>query len=494
MSEPRRTYRFGPVERRGFLGPVRVGQAAIVIAGLIVAFVLLGADPSPGHAAGAALSLAVSVVFATVPVAGRTAEEWLPVTGAWLARRLVGAHRFHAEAPTAGSAVGRHESLHRTDESLPRALAGVQIVELPYRGHPVGGVSQRGGRWLTAVLACRVMSFSLLDAVAQERNLSQWGSVLSGCADTPVRRVQWLERTLPAEGDQLASWLASQRDPRVPVRGESMLESYLELIDRTARVSQEHEVLIAVQVDASRVRGRGRDATAAVLVQETERIADGLRRAGAHIQGALTARHLAVLFRTAFDPFARVEASRTADAYRDELALAAGAAWPVAAIEGWDHYRTDGAVHTTYWISGWPRVEVDAMFLDPLLAHAAAVRTIAVTFEPTATDRSIRDVESQVTRDQADRALRARFGQAETARDQQAYGATRRRESELAAGYNEVRFAGFITVTAPDLNQLHNAAAEVKRDAARSRLELRPMYAQQAEAVTFTLPLCRGLR
>ncbi len=28
----------------------------------------------------------------------------------------------------------------------------------------------------------------------------------------------------------------------------------------------------------------------------------------------------------------------------------------------------------------------------------------------------------------------------------------------------------------------------------RSRLELRAMYAQQAEAFTFTLPLCSGLR
>jgi hypothetical protein len=99
-----------------------------------------------------------------------------------------------------------------------------------------------------------------------------------------------------------------------------------------------------------------------------------------------------------------------------------------------------------------------------------------------------------VTRDQADRALRARFGQAETARDQQAYSSTRRREVELAAGYNEVRFAGFVTVTASDLERLRDAAAEVKRDAARSRLELRPMYGQQAEAFTFTLPLCRGLK
>ena len=258
-------------------------------------------------------------------------------------------------------------------------------------------------------------------------------------------------------------------------------------------MSQEHEVLIAVQVDGSRVRSRSRDAPAATLVEETERIADGLRRTGARIQGALAAEHLATLFRTGFDPYSRETASQL-DAGQEPRALGRAAGAPIAAVEGWDHYRSDGAVHATHWISGWPRVEVGATFLDGLLSHAGAVRTIAVTFEPTPTDRSIREAEAQVTRDQADRALRARFGQAETARDQQAYSSTRRREVELAAGYNEVRFAGFVTVTAPDLDRLRDAEAEVKRDAARSRLQLRPMYGQQAEAFTFTLPLCRGLK
>jgi hypothetical protein len=99
-----------------------------------------------------------------------------------------------------------------------------------------------------------------------------------------------------------------------------------------------------------------------------------------------------------------------------------------------------------------------------------------------------------MTRDQADSVLRARFGQAETARQQQAYGSTRRREAELAAGYGEVRFTGFVTVSAPELEELRSACADVMHDAARSRLELQGMYGQQADAFTFTLPMCRGLR
>ena len=491
MTE-QRTYRFGPVERHGFLGPVRASQAGVVLGALVVGLLILGSAPSTGHAAAVVALLLAALGVATVPVAGRTTEQWLPVVGGWLGRRLTGAHRYQSQAPVTGTqASPQPGSRAKADLKLPLGLAGVDLRELPYRGRAIGGVSERGGRLLSAVLACRVASFSLLDAVAQERNLSHWGSVLAACADTPVRRVQWLERTLPAEGDELASWLRDQRSQEISVRAPIM-ESYLELIDRTAQVSQEHEVLVAVQVDANRIRSRGRDAAAGTLVEETERVADGLRRAGARIQGALSAQQLAHLFATAFDPYERPRQVHASEG--DEARLGAGSAWPVGAIEGWDYYRTDGAVHRTYWISAWPRVEVSALFLDALLAHAGAVRTIAVTFEPAATDRSIREVEAQVTRDQADRALRARFGQADTARDEQAYGATRRREAELAAGYNEVRFSGFVTVTAPDIEQLQPATADVRRDAARSRLEVHPLYGQQADAFTFTLPLCRGLK
>jgi hypothetical protein len=349
-------------------------------------------------------------------------------------------------------------------------------------------VSERGGRLLTAILACRTGSFSLLDRDTQERNLSHWGAILSACADTPIRRIQWLERTAPAERDQLACWLEAERDAAVPSHGAPIVDSYLELIERTTRVSQEHEVLIAVQIDAAKVPGRGNDAAASALIEETERVADGLRRTGAEVHGGLTTSHLTTLLRSAFDPYVRAAMA----ALRDDVSEQS--AWPVGAVESWDRYRTDGAVHTTYWIAGWPRIEVGGLFLDPLLSRSSAVRTVAVTFDPLRPDRSIREVEAQVTRDQADRALRARFGQAETARQQQAYGATRRREAELAAGYGEVRFAGYITVSAPDRDRLHNGCAEVKRDAARARLELHPMYGQQADAFTFTLPLCRGLR
>ena len=336
-------------------------------------------------------------------------------------------------------------------------------------------------------------AFSLLDAEAQERRLARWGLVLSGSAGTAVTRVQWVERTAPAQGDELARWLAAERDPALPPRGTAMVESYLELIASATRIGQEHEILLAVQVDGRRVRERGEAGVRSALIEQTERVAHGLEAAEVIVLGALGPGQLARALRTAFDPFAGAELTALQAADPERRGLSEADAWPLGTEERWDHYRTDGAVHATFWISGWPRVDVSPMFMDALLGRSNVVRSVAVTFEPIAPDRSTRDAEAAVTRDRADRELRRRFGQSETARQRQAHDAAARREAELAAGHGEVRLAGFITVSGRDPDDLRRACSAVHDHAARARLELHRCYGQQAAAFTFTLPLCRGL-
>jgi hypothetical protein len=500
----RLTYRFGPIERRGILGPVRAGQAAIFAAAALAAIVALNAAPNAGGALVAVLLLGSAIVVAVAPLARRTVSEWAPVVVAYALRRAGGGTRLRSKVPMAGHRIHRLRSVAapgRPAEPVaapapdpPQALRDVRILELDYRDRPIGVLAEQSGRRLTAVLACRVLAFSLLDPEAQERRLARWGLVLAGAASTPIRRLQWVERTAPAQGDELVRWLHAERDPAVPLRGTPMIESYLELIGSTARVTQEHEILLAVQVEARRVRERGKDAVRRALIEQTERVAQGLEAAEVRVLGALSPGQLARALRTAFDPYARAElaALETADADRDGLLETN--AWPLGTRERWDHYQTDGALHATYWIGAWPRMDVSAMFMDALLGQSSAVRSIAVSFDPIPPERSTREVEAAITRDRADRELRQRFGQSETARQRQVQEATARREAELAAGHGEVRFAGFVTVSGRDPDDLRRACAEVHEHAARARLELHRMYGQQAEAFTFTLPLCRGLR
>ncbi len=505
MTEERLTYRFGPLERRGLLGQLRLGQAGAVAGGAVAAIAILDGAPTAGGAFLGMAGFGVSLAVAFAPVGRRTPEEWIPIVLSfslrWARRRL----RFRSRAPTAGTFAAERSGPFRRLLKPPRphppaTLKGVRILDVPYSDRAIGVLSDHRRRRLTAVLACRVIAFSLLDPDAQERRLARWGLVLSGAAGGPIRRIQWLERTAPAQGDELARWLHDERDPRIPLRGTPMIESYLELIGATTRAAQEHELLIAVQIDARHAaddapsRARGLEAGVGALLEQTERIAQGIEAAEVTVLGALSSGQLARALRTAFDPYARAELAAIEATDPDRAGLAESGAWPLGADEHWEHYRADGALHATFWIAQWPRVDVSPMFMDALLGGSSVVRTVAVTLEPITPERSTREAEAAVTRDHADRELRHRFGQAETARQRQVQEAAVRREAELAAGHAEVRLAGFVTVSGRDPDDLRRACAEVHEQAVRARLELHRMYGQQAHAFTFTLPLCRGLR
>ena len=499
MTERRLTYSFGPLERRGLLGPLRAGQAVLLALGTLLAIIVLDRAPSAAGALIAVLAIVGAVAASFAPLSGRTLQEWAPIAAAFSARSATRRNRFQSPAPIVGSlarglARRRAPTLSGPPPVVPAELHGVTIVEASYRARPIGALSEQSGKRLTAVLACRVLAFSLLDPEAQERRLARWGMILSGAGGSSIRRLQWIERTAPAQGDELARWVQAERDPALPPRGTPIIESYLELIGTTARVAQEHEILVAIQVDSRQMRDRGDEAVATALVEETERIAKGLEAAEVTVLGALSAGQLARALRTAFDPYARTELASLEAADPERDGVAEGGAWPLGSREGWDHHRTDGSLHATYWIASWPRSDVSPMFMSALLGSSSAVRAVAVTFEPLATERSIREIEAAVTRDRADREVRTRFGQSETARQRQARDATVRREAELAAGHGEVRLSGFVTVSGRDSDDLRRSCAEVLDHAARAHLELRRLYGQQAEAFTFTLPLCRGLK
>jgi Putative type VII ESX secretion system translocon, EccE len=499
MTGERLSYRFGPVERRGILGQLRAGQVALVAAGAVAAIIALDREPSAAGAFLGALLFGASIATAFAPVGRRTAEEWAPIAFGFAWRRATGRTRFRSSLPTQGTLGAERPRpwrrlLRPVDPHPPAIVRGVRVLEVPYRDRTIGVLCEQRRRRLTAILACRVLAFSLLDPEAQERRLARWGLILSGAAGGPVRRIQWIERTVPAQGDELARWLHDERDPAVPLRGTPMIESYLELIGATTRAAHEHEVLIAVQIDPRRTGDRGHDGAVRALVEQAERFAEGLEAAEVSVLGALGPGQLARVLRTAFDPYARAELAALEAADPTRAGLSEANAWPLGTREHWEHYRSDGALHATFWIGEWPRVDVSPMFMDALLGRSSVVRTVAVTFEPVAPERSTREAEAAITRDRADRELRQRFGQAETARQRQAQEAAARREAELAAGHAEVRLAGFVTVTGRDPDDLRRACVEVHEQAVRARLELHRMYGQQADALAFTLPLCRGLR
>jgi hypothetical protein len=115
-----------------------------------------------------------------------------------------------------------------------------------------------------------------------------------------------------------------------------------------------------------------------------------------------------------------------------------------------------------------------------------------MAFEPPR--RAQRQAESSLTADLADDDVRRRAGFVSGFRRRRERDDAARRGEEIADGHGSVRFSGYISVSAPFDASLADACADVELRAQQSHLDIQRLYGQQLEALTYTLPLARGLR
>ena len=154
----------------------------------------------------------------------------------------------------------------------------------------------------------------------------------------------------------------------------------------------------------------------------------------------------------------------------------------------------DGAHHRTYWVSEWPRSEVGADLMVPLLLRTTRRRTVSLVVAVDSPSRAMRRTEAQRRGDATTERARARLGFGSGARRIREQEGALRREEELASGHAHLRFSAYITVSGHSRAELDAGCADVERQARAAGLEVRPEYGLQGAAFTFTLPLGRGLR
>ncbi len=484
-------YRFGPRETRGVLVGLRAGQLALLLTGAIA--VVVGLSVGPLGALGGVIVLAAAATAALLPVAGRTAEQWLPAWVAYLLSRLVDGGRTYWR-PQRATRPGEAITL-----GLPGPLARLTMTEPRVDGdRTIGVIHDPSAGTLTAVAAVRGSTFALADAADKDRRIAAWGGLLAGLArdGSPVRRLAWLERTLPDPGDALERFWAE-------AGGKGSLtaaSSYRSLIAAAAPVTQAHETHLVLQLDPRRTRRSSRknpagtDGSTTVLMRELAAVQEQLLRAGLELAGWLPPRALAAVLRTSYEPGASRTLARRSDGEGDGGGVDVAAAGPMATENAWAHYRTDDAWHATYWISEWPRLPVGADFLAPLMLTTSCRRTVAVVAEPVDPRRAARETRAARTAELANAALRARMGQVTTGRTRTEAADVEEREAELVAGHAAYRFSGYITVSGRSLQELEDGCGQVEQAAHRAFLEIRRLYGQQDEAFTFTLPLARGLQ
>jgi hypothetical protein len=346
-------------------------------------------------------------------------------------------------------------------------------------------VEDRREGTLTGVLSVAGGTFALADRAEQERRVAAWSSILAALAgeDQAIARLQWVERTVPDVALHRPAGLGWP-DERIPERSYRVL-----LRDEPARLR--HELLVAVSVRApgghrpsgGTHRRSGRSGRQQAAVSSLSRELAGLERrlfeAGLVVEGALSEAGLRHALRRGFEagpmqgPPPQV-------------------AWPARLEVGWSRASVGGVLQRTYWIAEWPRSEVAADFLLPLLLPSDERRALSLVMAPVPASAAVRAAEHARTSSVADAELRARHGFALSARTRRQQEAVLQREAELAAGHAAFRFSGYLAVAAPDEAGLVRACARLEQAAALARLALRRLDGAQGEALALCLPVGRG--
>ncbi|WP_087623265.1 SCO6880 family protein [Aeromicrobium sp. PE09-221] len=479
MSEAAlRPVKFSRLSRRGVLLGLSVPQLATVGVGAVVLVVALYAGGS------APLLIAVPVVGACVVLAfvgigGRKLVEWTPIVAVWL---------WHA---TGGQLLFRRQVV-RPRPAGTLALPGdaARLREWVDPGTGAVMVHDPHAATLTAVVAVTHPAFILLDPAEQHRRVLGWGRVLAtACRSGRVAALQVCERTLPDSGRGLSDWWTRHGEHD----GTWASTVYDELIGRAGPAGERHASTVSLSIDlksaarAIRAAGGGNRGAAEVLRQEMSTLTSALRSADLGPTDWLGPGDLAVILRSAYDPGVAAALERHGDAGRD-LATAG----PVAVSEEWGSVRSDSAHHCVLWISEWPRSLVYPGFLAPVLLSSGIRRTFTLLYTPMRTDQAARDIRRKKTEYISDAAQRQRIGQIEDAQQHAEYTDVLAQEADLTAGHGVLRLTGLITLSAPDVNELERAVADVEQAAIQASCETRRLWGQQARAFcAAALPLCR---
>src|ERR1700735_4061817 len=88
-----RRYRFGPRNHRGTLGGLGWGQVLLVFVAVATSVLILRSGRGVLGAAAAFLVSLAGIALATWPIAGRTAQQWLPVATRFTGATLLRTHR-----------------------------------------------------------------------------------------------------------------------------------------------------------------------------------------------------------------------------------------------------------------------------------------------------------------------------------------------------------------------------------------------------------------
>ncbi|MEV6527122.1 SCO6880 family protein [Longispora sp. NPDC051575] len=397
---------------------------------------------------------------------GRTVDEWLAAFVSFHSNKFRNRHKFLS------AAFAPEQTADKTAPKpmdLPGVLAPLTILEAQMPGGgPLAVAHHRLDRTFTAVARVRYPGIGLVDSGRRDQRVAGWGAVLAGlCTEgNPIVRVQALQRIVPESCAALRRWHRDHVSLDAPASAVAITEG---LLSSATLATSQRESYLAFTLDARKAAGAiktaggGTAAAATVLTRHLRSLAASISGADLQIETWLGPRDLAEVLRTTFDPHSSrhlaerrangtVYSSATAKTAGDDgPGLAPGVdpalAGPAAAEAQPGVYAHDGAHSVTYWVHDWPRNQVYATVLAPLLGEGSHRRTFSMHIEPLGPREAERDVMRERTARSVAVRMRQKTGQIVPEHEQIALDRARSQDQERAAGHGLVRFTGFLTVT-----------------------------------------------
>lgn len=485
------------------------GRRAAMAAAAVLALVIPVASGKFGEAVVYWPAAVVLALTAFTRLAGRTADEWAASAVSHALVKLLGQNKF-AGGPFAPPPPESETAETDPPLDLPGVLAPLRILSVPAaRDRDLAVVHHQLDSTWTAVAKIRCPGIALTDSGRRDQRVAGWGALLAGlCTEnSPVIRVQAIQRIVPENGAALRSWHEAHTVAGAP---ELAHEVTGELLTGTALVTTRREAYLAFTMDGRRARaqvraaGGGEAGAAAVLVRQLQAMAQAISGADLEIEDWLGTRELAEVLRTAFDPgsqlplaarsAAAAQAASVGVAYEGaEPGVSPRAAGPVYAEAKPGSYVHDGAVSVTYWVQEWPREQAWCTALGPVLADGSHRRSFGMIYEPLSPRTAERAVMRERTARHVAVRMRQRTGQIIPEHERVASARALHQDAERAAGHGLVRFTAYLTVTVTNPERLADACAALEADAAQARIEIRRMWFAQDTGFAMTLPLGMGL-
>lgn len=471
MSEQARTYGGWRRSRAMGLGKLDPRQTLVVTASAMLPMVAMMIGQML-----IALLLAVAGVFVSaLVVVQRNGVVVLDAVLAWARWQL---------ADQRGQTSFRGQFLAEVPRShdLPGILAPTTLLDAEIPGRGRGGIvwNRRTGV-MAATLLLSPGGALLADRAVVNRQVAAWGQLLAALGDDPAIRTAALTVELtPDPGTRMADHVASRLDPRAPQLATEVLRQ----IVAAAPYASAH---VQTRLTLALTPGKSVGAKAGVpeAAAEVLRTLDALQigGAGADVLRVASAEDLAAIVRKGFDPAAGT-APRSAF-----NALLWGECGPVGAEDLAEYYEHDGHYSSSYVLAEAPRQQVGHDVLLPLLSPGRYARRVTVYYRALSREAAGAILDREVNAAAAREEYRRRTKRDPTARDNADAARAAKAAAEEALGAGLIQFSLAVTVTAPDLDSLAEARAEIEKAAGMSRLRLRLARYAQAGAFMAGLPV-----